>query len=97
MLNARLVAGSCAAVALIFLAAIGWAGEGDTATDGHHPEILREEAAIRVHGVAETWQLLWADMPSPICDADDMNWTTPAGPHRVAKTTPSPPPVTPRV
>ena len=76
MLDSRLLAAPCWAVALIFLAPTGWAGEGKNATDIHRHEVLREEAAIRVHGLTERWRLVWAELPRPICDADDITWIT---------------------
>lgn len=73
---ARHLAAPCWAVALLCLTPVGWAAEDKNATDTHSHEVLREEAAIRVRGTAERWQLVWAEPPRPICDADDIGWMT---------------------
>lgn len=53
MLNARHLAVSCWAVALVWLAPIVWAGESRNAADIRHHDVLREEATIRVGGLTE--------------------------------------------
>jgi len=39
--------------------------------------LIREERAVVVNGVEETWQLRWAAPPKPVCEPSDVSLTCP--------------------
>lgn len=57
--------GFAAALALWLILARSAAGDGP---------VTREERAVKVDGVAETWRLEWLSVPRPVCQPTDDRW-----------------------